>query len=351
MVKYGSNVARRDGGGVAANFYATIHNNMRPIVLLTHAIHPDAMQRLGQEAEVRLADAHDEPSLCRAIADAAGIIVRMPLSPAVISAGKNLKVVARHGVGLDYIPVGTCTELGLPVIFTPNANTESVAEHVIGSMIGLAHYFGPADRAVRSHAWAKRDHMVGVDLFGRSIGIIGMGRIGARVAAICRTAFNMRVLAYDPHLSPDAIRERGGEPASFEAVLAQAEFLTLHLPSNAETRHIIDAKALAAMRRGAYLINAARGALVDSVALAQAIKDGRVRGAALDVLEEEPPTEQNPLLELDNVIFTPHSAALTEEAMLRMGMDSSEDVLRVLRGEAPVNCANRDDLRRHGKAV
>lgn len=324
---------------------------MKPIVFLTHSIHPRAMARLSEEAEVRVAEAYDEPYLCEAIADAQGIIVRMPLSPAVISAGKRLKVVARHGVGLDYIPVETCTQLGLPVIFTPNANSESVAEHVIGSMIALGHYFGPADRAVRSHAWAKRDRMIGIDLFGRTIGIIGMGRIGARVAAICRNAFSMRVLAYDPYLSPEAVRERGGEPVSLETVLAQSEFLTLHLPSNASTRHIIGAAALSAMRDGAYLINAARGSLVDTEALAQAIKDGRVRGAALDVLEEEPPSPQNPLLGLDNVIFTPHSAALTEEAMLRMGMDSSEDVLRVLRGEAPLGCANRDDLQRKGIVI
>jgi D-3-phosphoglycerate dehydrogenase len=321
---------------------------MKPIVLLTHSIHPVAMERLREEAEVRIADAHDEPSLCRAIEDVSGIIVRMPLSPAVIAAGKRLRVVARHGVGLDYIPVATCTELGLPVIFTPNANTESVAEHVIGLLVGLAHYFCLADRAVRSHAWAKRDNLIGVDLFHRCIGIIGMGRIGARVAAICRVAFDMRVLAYDPYLNPDTIRERGGEPMSFEDVLAQAEFLTLHLPLNGSTKHLIDSKALARVKHGVYLINAARGGLVDTEALAQAIRDGRIRGAALDVLEEEPPSLQNPLLEFDNVIFTPHSAALTEEAMLRMGMDSSEDVLRVLRGESPLNCANRDDLRRRG---
>ncbi len=303
------------------------------------------MERLGEEAEIRVADAYDEASLCAAISDASAIIVRMPLSPAVIKAGTGLKAVARHGVGLDYIPVETCTELGLPVIFTPNANTESVAEHVLGSMIALAHYFGPADRAVRSHQWERRDGMVGVDLYGRSIGIVGMGRIGTRVAAICRTAFNMRVLAYDPHLGPDDIVQRGGEPVSFKDILAQSEFLTLHLPMNAATKHIMNAEAFANIRQGAYLINAARGGLVDTAALAEALRAGRVRGASLDVLEDEPPKADNPLLGIDNVIFTPHSAALTEEAMLRMGMDSTEDVLRVLRGEPPLNCANAADLR------
>jgi D-3-phosphoglycerate dehydrogenase len=319
---------------------------MKPTVLLTHAIHPDAMKRLASEVEVRVAEALDEPSLCRAIEDASGLIVRMPLSPAVIKAGKRLKVVARHGVGLDYIPVSTCTELGLPVVFTPNANTESVAEHVLGCMIGLAHYFGPADRAVRSLAWEKRDKMVGIDLFGRTVGIVGFGRIGTRVAAICRTAFNMRVIAYDPHVSSGEIVARGAEPLPLADVLAQADFLTLHLPLTEATRHIINGKTLAGARHGIYLVNAARGGLIETEALAQALQQGLVRGAALDVLEDEPPRADNPLLKIDNVIFTPHSAALTEEAMLRMGMDSSEDVLRVLRGEAPLNCANQEQLRR-----
>jgi D-3-phosphoglycerate dehydrogenase len=318
---------------------------MKPIVLLTHAIHSRAMERLSEEAEIRIADAYDEQSLCHAISDASAIIVRMPLSPAVIEAGKQLQVVARHGVGLDYIPVATCTERGLPVIFTPNANTESVAEHVIGSMIGLAHYFGPADRAVRSHQWQRRDGMIGIDLFRRSIGIIGMGRIGTRVAAICRTAFDMQVFGYDPNIDPEAMVERGAKPLPLKELLAQSEFLTLHLPLNASTRHFVNREVLLNIRPGAYLINAARGGLVDTEALAQSIREGHIRGASLDVFEEEPPSLENPLLGLDNVILTPHSAALTEEAMFRMGMDSSEDVLRVLRGERPLNCANAVELR------
>src|SRR5512140_1209521 len=146
---------------------------MKPLVLLTHAIHSNALRRLAEEATVHVATATDEASLCEQIAQASAVIVRMPLTPAVIRAGKKLKVVARHGVGLDYIPVATCTELGIPVVFTPNANTESVAEHALGAMIALSHYFGPADRAVRSHAWERRESMIGLDLSGRTLGILG----------------------------------------------------------------------------------------------------------------------------------------------------------------------------------
>lgn len=152
----------------------------------------------------------------------------------------------------------------------------------------------------------------------------------------------MRVCAYDPHLSPEVIRERGAELMSVHDLLAQSEFLTLHLPLNASIRHLIDANGLWHVKSGAYLINVARGGLVNTQALPEAMRDGRIRGAALDVFEGEPPSAENPFLELDNPIFTPHSAALTEEAMLRMGLDSSEDVLR---GERPLNCANAEDLR------
>ena len=170
--------------------------------------------------------------------------------------------------------------------------------------------------------------MIGIDLFRRSVGIIGVGRIGTRVAAICRAAFDMRIFGYDPHPSPDVISERGAEPLPVKDLLAQSEFLALHLPLNTVTRHLIDADAIRKIRPGDYLINAARGGLIESEALAMAIKEGHIRGASLDVFEVEPPNLQNPLLSLDNVILTPHSAALTEEAMFRMGMDSSEVVLR-----------------------
>jgi D-3-phosphoglycerate dehydrogenase len=171
-----------------------------------------------------------------------------------------------------------------------------------------------------------------------------MGRIGTRVAEICRVAFNMRVLGYDPFLTSEVIRAKGADPATLNEVLEQSEFLTLHMPLSDSTRHILNADTFRQVRHGAYLINAARGGLVDTAALAEAMRAQRVRGAALDVLEDEPPLPNNPLLSIDNIIFTPHSAALTQEALLRMGMDASEDILRVLRGERPLNCANPKTL-------
>ena len=309
-------------------------------ILTTHAIHPAAHARLARHAEVFVLADTTQEGLARAIADADALLVRMPVSPEAIRAGRKLRVVARHGVGLDYIPVQTCTELGIPVVYTPDANTESVAEHVIGTMIALAHQIARADRAVREGKWNVRDGLLGIDIHGRTLGIIGMGRIGTRVAAICHSAFSMPVLGCDPNLECSSIAARGAEPVTLDELLSKSDFVTLHAPATEANRHLIDSRALALMKKGSFLINHARGALVETTALIDALKQGRLAGAAVDVLEQEPPARELELLQLANVIVTPHSAALTDEAMLRMGRDAGDDILRVLRGERPKACAN-----------
>lgn len=317
---------------------------MRPVVLLTHSIHPAAAQRLAEGAEVRVLRDPTPAGLLTDIQEADALLVRMPVSPEAIRAGRRLRVVARHGVGLDYIPVDVCTELGIPVVYTPDANTESVAEHVLGTMICLAHQIARADRSVRTGDWSHRDAIMGFDLRGRTIGIVGMGRIGARVAQICREAFCMRVLGFDPHLPPETIASRFATPSAFPDLLAASDFVSLHAPSIPQTHHLLDAKAIGLMKRGAILINHARGALVDTQALTEGLRSGQLGGAALDVLETEPPPRDLELLQLPNVIVTPHSAALTDEAMRRMGGDAAEDILRILNGKPPHACANSEVL-------
>ena len=319
---------------------------MRPNILITHAIHADAMALLQAEADVKVLADPSAEGLLREIATADALLVRMPVAAEAIRAGRRLRVVARHGVGLDYIPVDVCTELRIPVVYTPDANTESVAEHVVGTMIALAHQVVRADRAVRAGRWNERDRLMGFDIRGRTIGIVGVGRIGARVAQICRLGFGMRVLGHDPHLEDQVISDRGAEPRPLRSLLAESDFVTLHTPSTQQTRHLIDAAAIAAMKPTACLINHARGALVDTVALTKALKEGRLGGAAVDVLETEPPPAGLEFVQLENVIVTPHSAALTDEAMRRMGCDAGEDILRVLRGDRPHACANPEVLSR-----
>ena len=317
---------------------------MKPKVLITQSIHPDAHARLAAQAEVRVLQDPTPAGLEREIAEVDALLVRMPIAPEAIRAGRKLRVVARHGVGLDYIPVQTCTELRIPVVFTPDANTESVAEHVLGTMIALAHQIGRADRAVRAGRWSVRDGLLGLDIRDRTLGIVGFGRIGVRVAEICKGAFSMRVLAFDPHLGTGAIAARGAEPATLDGLLQASDFVTLHAPMTDSTRHLIDARALARMKRGSFLINHARGGLVDTAALTEALRSGHLGGAAVDVLEQEPPPDGLELLQFENVITTPHSAALTDEAMRRMGCDAGDDILRVLRGERPKACANPEVL-------
>ncbi|MBE0623343.1 MAG: hydroxyacid dehydrogenase [Burkholderiales bacterium] len=309
-------------------------------ILITHSIHPTAHARLARDAEVLVLADTSQEGLIAAIVDADALLVRMPVSAEAIRAGRKLRVVARHGVGLDYIPVQTCTELGIPVVYTPDANTESVAEHVLGTMITLAHQIARADRAVRAGRWDVRDRLLGFDIRGRTLGIVGMGRIGTRVAEICRSAFAMKVLGTDPHQPQQTIAARGAEPVALDELLSKSDFVTLHVPATAENRHLINAHTLVLMKKGAILINHARGSLVDTAALSEALRTGHLGGAAVDVLEQEPPAPGLALLQFDNVITTPHSAALTDEAMLRMGSDAGDDILRVLRGARPKACAN-----------
>jgi D-3-phosphoglycerate dehydrogenase len=314
---------------------------MGQVVLLTHSIDAEAVRLISSVAEVRILSQPDEAGLLREIAEADALLVRMPVTAEAIRAGKRLRVVARHGVGLDYIPVDVCTELGIPVTFTPDANTESVAEHVIGSMIALAHRIGAADRAIRQGNWSWRDKNVGLDLFGRTLGIIGFGRIGSRVSEVAHQAFRMNVLVHDPHLRPDFAVPAGVTRVGLDELLNRSDFVTVHVPLTPKTKHMLNSDRIGSMKRGSFLINAARGGLVETEALAKALANHHLAGAALDVLEDEPPRPDNPLLGLENVLITPHSAALTEEAMSRMGMTAAEDIVRVLRGESARNVANR----------
>lgn len=317
---------------------------MNQIVLLTHPIASEAMQLISSAAEVRILSQPDEAGLLREIPEADALLVRMPITANAVRAGKRLRVVARHGVGLDYIPVDVCTELGIPVTFTPDANTESVAEHVIGSMIALAHRLSPADRAIRQGNWSWRDKNIGIDLLGRTLGVIGLGRIGSRVSQIANQAFRMKVLVHDPFLPADFAGSPGVTCVGLEELLSSSDFVTIHVPLSPGTKHMINSERIGLMKSGAFFINAARGGLVETQALAKALSNHHLAGAALDVLEDEPPKPDNPLLGLENVLITPHSAALTEEAMSRMGMTAAEDIVRVLRGETAINVANQSAL-------
>jgi len=264
--------------------------------------------------------------------DCHGYIAGVDEVPArVLEAAKHLKVISRYGVGVDRIDLDAAQRLGIVVTNTPGANSGSVAELTIGLMLCLARQIPEAAQAVRAGIWPR---MAGLCMEGKTIGLLGFGSIGKLVARRL-AGFNARVLVNDPKLHPGECPEFEVTPCSRDDLLAQADFLSLHLPATDATRGMVNASFLRNMKAGAYLINTARGELIDEGALLAALESGRLRGAALDVFSHEPPDPSNPLLNHPNVLATPHIAAHADGATNAMGRLSLQDCLAVLKGEEP----------------
>jgi len=250
-----------------------------------------------------------------------------------IAAAAGIEVVARMGVGFDAIDVPTLTAARIPLMTTGIANSPSVAEAALFMMLALAKRGAALDALVKAGEWHRRLGAIPFDLYGKTVLIVGFGRIGTRMAKRC-LAMDMRVLVYDPYKTPGEVAAAGCRPApDLDAALAGADFVTLHCPKTTETVRLFDATRLARMKPGAYLINTARGGIVDEAALHDALAAGRLAGAGLDVFDSEPPPAQNPLFRLDNVIVAPHLAGVTHEALHRMGMQTARNILSVFDGE------------------
>ena len=309
---------------------------MKPIVLVYEPIHADAVAVLAQKAEIRWASSLDEESLLEQVPPVDGIIVRnWKVTRRVMEAAPRLKVVGRHGIGVDQIDTQAAHELGIVVVNTPGAATESVAEHSVGLMIALSQHIVQADRALRAGDWQARYGLTGRDLQHKILGIVGCGRIGTRVATLCHTALEMPVLYHDIVEVPQAEARLGARRIPLNELLATADVVSLHVPLTAETRGMIGREALRRMKRDAILINTARGPVVDPAALVEALQEGRIAGAGLDVFDSEPLPPDDPLLRLPNVVVTPHMAAFTQEGLLNMAMGVVNDVLAVLEGRDP----------------
>jgi D-3-phosphoglycerate dehydrogenase len=265
--------------------------------------------------------------------EADAVVVRTnPVTAAMIDAAPSLKVVSRHGVGYDNVDLDALNRRGIPLMLAVNANRVAVAEHAFAMLLELFKHGRTFDAAVRAGDWASRNRLVPLELAGKTLLLLGFGRIGREVARRAR-AFGMRVLAHDPLLPPETIVEAGCEPApDLMAALGQADAVSLHLPLGPGTRGLIGRERLRAMRRDAVLVNTARGGLVDEAALAEALREGRIRAAALDVLADEPPPADHPLLGLDSCLLSPHVAGTTAEAMVRMAEESVANALAGLEG-------------------
>jgi phosphoglycerate dehydrogenase-like enzyme len=321
----------------------------RPVILSLTKMHEAGIRLLREAGELRMASATDPATLQREVIGADGLIIRTGgvVDAALLDRGRDLKVVGRHGVGYDQIDVEAATERGVQVVYTPGANTESVAEHVLAMMIGLSKHFPQMSDALAAGDYHFRTALTGRDLLGRSLGIIGFGRIGRRMGELAYQAFRMKVLYHDIVPAPPEIEARAGaRRVSFEEVLETCEYITLHVPLDASTRAMIDRAALARMRDGAVLINACRGPVVVEAAVAEALGAGRLFGYGGDVFEDEPPPPDHPLIGRKdcNLILTPHSAAQTEESLRNMAEWVALDVLGVLNGEPPRNPVNDPSL-------
>ncbi len=256
----------------------------------------------------------------------------------VIQAAKKLKVVGRAGVGLDNVDLEAATQKGIIVMNTPAGNTISTAEHTFSMILALSRNIPQANSSTKKGEW-KRSKFMGVEVYGKTLGIVGFGRIGSEVAKRA-LSFGMKILAYDPFLSVEVAESIGVEIAELKKVLQEADYITVHTPLTDETRHMISDKEFALMKKGVRIINCARGGIIDEVALVKAIKEQRVAGAAMDVFENEPLSADNEFLKLDNVVITPHLGASTEEAQVNVAIEVAEIVRDALLGRGIRNAAN-----------
>ncbi len=253
----------------------------------------------------------------------------------------GLRLIARTGIGVDNIDLDAATAAGIVVVNTPDGPTESTAEHTVAMLLALAKRLKQGNANLAAGEWGPRKPpLIGIEVTGKTLGLLGLGRIGRRVAAICRLGLDMEVIGYDPYVKPAAAAEFGVTPLSLDDVVARADFLSLHMPATPETYRIMDAARIAQMKDGAYLLNLSRGPLVDPAALLAALDGGKLAGAGLDVFDPEPPALDDRLRDHPDVIATPHSATLTYECRRRMERMALERVLAFARGERPDNVVN-----------
>ncbi len=305
---------------------------MRPIVWTEVNLFPDALARLLAHAEVITGGT---PENLRGV-DAA-IIGGSRVDAAFIErAGPNLRLVIRHGIGYNTLDVPAATERGVLAANTPDAPTESTAEHAVALLLALAKTIVKSDMVLRANAPWTHAELRGVEVLDRVLGVVGCGRIGRRVAEICALGLKMRVIAFDPYMNVVTGLPAGVTMAdSLDALLAEVDFLSLHTPLMQSTYRLIGERELRLMKPGGYLINASRGPVLDEAALIRALADGHLAGAGLDVFDPEPPLPSNPLLRMTNVVVTPHVASNTDRGFSRMSHSVVDQVLQVLAGECP----------------
>jgi D-3-phosphoglycerate dehydrogenase len=309
--------------------------------VLVEKFQPEVLEWLAARAEIVVVDPWREPERWeQELANVDAVISRKGRigREHIEKSRGRLKIVARTGVGFDSsrIDIDAAREHRVWVTNMPGSNAAAVAELAFGQMIALARHTLEANRAVKENRWREYLRFLGVELAGKTLGIVGMGNIGTRVALRAR-AFEMALVVHDPYIPASHVTAIGGRFVGLDELFTESDFVTLHCPLNKETRHMIGERQLALMKKSAYLVNLARGGVVDEDALLDCLNEKRIAGAAIDVLETEPPGRDHPLLKLDNVIFSPHVGGSTREATGRGERGAAEEVVRVLQGKRPRN--------------
>ncbi|MBN9606185.1 MAG: phosphoglycerate dehydrogenase [Actinomycetales bacterium] len=311
----------------------------KPVVLIAEELSPATVEALGPDFDIRSVDGTDRPALLAALGEADAILIRSAtrMDAEAIGAGVHLKVIARAGVGLDNVDIPAATEAGVMVVNAPTSNIISAAELTIGHILSLARRIPAAHASLTAGQW-KRSAYTGVELYEKTVGIIGLGRIGALIAARLQ-AFGVDVVAYDPYVTAARAQQLGVRLLSLDELLAQSDFVTIHMPKTPETTGMIGAAQLAAMKPTAYVVNVARGGLIDEAALAAALHAGTIAGAGIDVFTSEPPTD-DALTSAPNIVVTPHLGASTDEAQEKAGISVARSVKLALEGELVPDAVN-----------
>jgi D-3-phosphoglycerate dehydrogenase len=312
-------------------------------ILIVQPIAKEATQLLIDEGfEVKELENHSVEIAMKEVVDVDAIIVRNGEIPReVIERANNLKVISRHGVGLEHIDVEAATEKGIYVTNAPIANSVSVVEHVIGMMLALAKNLITVDKALRKGRFEIRHECYGIELESKTLSIIGLGNVGRRLALKAVKGLGMRVIGFDPYVSTGDIDPDVEITDDWERVFREGDFVSLNLPLNDKTIGIVGVNEFKMMKKTAYLINCARGPIVKEPELIEALKEGLIAGAGIDVYSEDPPAKDNPLFFMENTIVTPHTAAHTDEAMKKMAMHAAQGVIEVLRNKVPTWPVNR----------
>lgn len=311
----------------------------KPVVLIAEELSPATVEALGPDFDVRMVDGANRDELLKALPGANAVLIRSAtqMDSEAIAAGKDLKVIARAGVGLDNVDIKAATEAGVMVVNAPTSNVVSAAELAVGHLLSLARHIPRAHASLAAGEW-KRSAYTGVELYEKTIGIIGLGRIGALVAERL-SGFGATIIGFDPYVQPARASQMGVTLTTLDDLVARSDFITIHIPKTPETTGMIGVKELQSAKPSLRIVNASRGGIIDEAALYQALSEGWIAGAGLDVFDSEPPTG-SPLLGLPNIIVTPHLGASTDEAQEKAGVSVARSVKLALEGELVPDAVN-----------